>query len=76
MCKMRIDVLIKTGKKEVKVIKKDFSDYEVWVKSRPVKGAANKELIKLLSNYFGLSAGDLWIVRGVTSRRKVLEIKE
>ena len=41
---MRINVSVKAGKQESRVIKKDFGEYEVWVKARPVKGAANKEI--------------------------------
>jgi uncharacterized protein YggU (UPF0235/DUF167 family) len=73
---MKINVLVKTGKKENKVIKNDFADYEVWVKSQPVKGAVNKELINVFSDYFNIKKCKLWILRGLTSKKKVIELKE
>ena len=71
---MRMNVSVKTGKSESKVIKKDFADYEVWVKARPVKGAANKELIEVLSDYFNLKPYNLRIVKGLTSSNKIVEM--
>ena len=71
---MKLDVRVKAGKKESKVIKKDFGEYEVWVKKRPVKGAANKELIKVLADYFNVKAYNLRIVGGLTSSKKVVEL--
>ena len=73
---MRIDVNVKTGKNESKVIKKDFAVYEVWVRARPVKGAANKEIIKVLANYFNVKPYNLRIVKGLTSPVKVIELKK
>jgi len=73
---MRIDVRVKTGKSESKVIKKDFAEYEVWLKSHPVKGAANKELISVLANYFNVKKHDLMIVNGLISPQKIIELRE
>ena len=71
---MRMDVHVKSGKKENKVIKKNFGEYEVWVKSPPVKGQANKELIQVLANYFSVKPYNLRIVKGLTSSIKVVEL--
>ena len=73
---MRIDVKVKTGKNEKKVVKNDFADYEVWVKSHPIKGAANKELLETLANYFGIKTNNLRIVKGITSPIKIIDLKE
>jgi uncharacterized protein YggU (UPF0235/DUF167 family) len=72
---MRLTVHIKTGKGESKVIKHEFAVYEVWVKARPVKGAANKELIVTLANYFSVKTYNLRIVSGLTSPLKILELR-
>ena len=69
-----MDVLVKIGKKESKVIKNGFGDYEVWIKARPVKGAANKELIKVLANYFNVKPYNLRIVKGLNSPKKIVEL--
>jgi uncharacterized protein (TIGR00251 family) len=46
----------------------------VKVAAPPVEGKANKELIALLARKLGLSKGDLTIIRGHTSRNKVIAI--
>lgn len=71
---MDISVLVKTGKKESKVIKNDFGNYVVWVKSPPVKGLANKELIEVLANYFNTKANNLRIIKGFKIPHKTLRL--
>jgi uncharacterized protein YggU (UPF0235/DUF167 family) len=71
---MRINVTVKTGKNESKVIKKDFADYEVWLKAQPVRGAANKELIQVLADYFSVKPYNLRIVKGLTLPRKMVDL--
>ena len=73
---MRMDVRVKTGKKESKVIKKGFAEYEVWLKARPVKGAANNELISVLADYFNVQKYNIRIARGFTSPLKIIELKK
>jgi len=75
-CKMKIKVSVKTGKRRNKVVKHDFADYEVWVKARPVKGAANKELINVLADYFNTKAYNLRILKGLTLPVKIIELAE
>lgn len=73
---MRITVYVKTRKNESKVIKKNFAEYEVWVKSAPIKGSANKELIKTLADYFNVKTYNLRIIKGVTSSVKIIELSK
>ena len=46
----------------------------VKVAAPPVKGKANKELIAFLAQKLGLSKGDLIILKGHTSRNKLISI--
>ncbi len=69
-----MDIKVKAGKNENKVIKRDFCNYEVWVKSPPTKGLANKELIKVLANYFNIKPHNLRLVKGLTSPQKIVEL--
>lgn len=46
----------------------------VRVAAPPVKGKANKELIAFLAQKLGLNKGDLTILKGHTSRNKVISI--
>lgn len=71
---MRMDVYVKVGKGESRVIKKDYAKYEVWVKSPPIKGQANKELIEVLANYFNVKPYNLRIVKGLSSPVKIVEL--
>jgi hypothetical protein len=73
---MRIKVKVKPGKNESKVIKRDFADYEIWVKAPPIKGAANREVISVLANYFNVKAYRLRIVQGLTASMKIIELSE
>lgn len=50
----------------------------VWhlrIAAPPVRGKANKELCRFLSESLGISQGKLTIAKGMTSKRKVLVIK-
>ncbi len=47
----------------------------VKVSAPPVKGKANKELIAFLAQKLGLSKGDLTILKGHTSRNKVMAVR-
>ncbi len=50
----------------------------VWhlrIAAPPVKGKANRELIKFLSGILGVSESNLTIEKGVTSKRKVIAIE-
>jgi uncharacterized protein (TIGR00251 family) len=46
----------------------------IGVKSKPVDGQANKEIIKRLSKHFGISTGNISIKSGHRSREKIIEI--
>jgi uncharacterized protein (TIGR00251 family) len=47
----------------------------VRVASAPEGGRANKELIALVAAFLGVRRGDVSVVRGATSRRKLLEVE-
>jgi uncharacterized protein (TIGR00251 family) len=55
----------------------DFTDgvLQVKVAAPPVKGKANKELIAFLSRTLGVSRSSISIVKGHTSRNKVIAIE-
>lgn len=47
----------------------------VRIAAPPVKGRANRELIDFLSKRLGVSKGSVTIVKGLTSRKKVIAIE-
>ena len=48
----------------------------VFLSQRAVDGAANEALIEALANHFGVRKTDVTIVRGHTSRHKIVEIDD
>nr|MBA3978829.1 DUF167 domain-containing protein [Nitrosopumilus sp.] len=44
------------------------NEIEISVSSAPVKGKANKEIIKKISNYFKVKQDDVTIIRGLNSK--------
>lgn len=47
----------------------------IGIKSRPIKGEANKEIIKKLANHFGISTSKIQIKTGHKSKTKIIEIQ-
>jgi uncharacterized protein (TIGR00251 family) len=54
-----------------------FKDGVLYVKvaAPPVKGEANRELLRFLSDILGTARSNITIEKGLTSRRKVISIK-
>jgi len=50
------------------------NDIEISVSSAPVKGKANKEIIKKISNYFKVKQDDVTIIRGMNSKTKTIDV--
>ena len=48
---------------------------KVKLTSPPVEGAANEELVEFLAGHFGVRKADVRIIRGASSRLKVVELK-
>ena len=48
----------------------------VGLTAMPKKGAANRELIRKLAKYFGLSSSQIRIISGLKSRNKIVEIEK
>jgi uncharacterized protein (TIGR00251 family) len=69
---IKVRVRPRSGKREVAVA--ESGDLIVSVLSPPEKGKANRELIELLAEHFGLPASGVRIVRGGQSRLKRVEL--
>jgi hypothetical protein len=46
----------------------------VYIKAPAIEGRANKRLIEIISDYFKVKKYNITIIKGETSREKVLEI--
>ncbi len=71
-----IEVLVKPGSKEQSVKKSALEEnlLEVKLLSKPVKDAANKELIEVLSQFFGVPKNYIDILKGKHSKRKLIKV--
>lgn len=72
---MKISVTIKPSSRAPGVEKLSDSEYLVRVISPARRGKANKELIDLLANFLRIPKGNMEIVSGFKSRKKILDIK-
>lgn len=69
---MRYSVWVKfnsTGKIQV-----NGQDITICLKSKPVRGKANKELVEKLAVYFRLPNDSVHIISGLKSTKKLVEI--
>ncbi len=46
----------------------------IGIKSKPIKGQANKEIIKKLAKHFGISSSRIQIKTGHKSQEKIIEV--
>ena len=72
---MKITVICKPNAKKARVERVDGSTYRVAVRAEPEDGEANREVLGLLADYFGVPAADIVILAGQKSRRKQVGIK-
>ncbi len=71
---MLIRVHVTPNAKEPGVTKVGDGSFEVKVNEKAMDGRANKRLVEILSEHFGVSKSRIRIVRGAKSREKVLEV--
>ncbi len=49
-------------------------EISVSIKASPVRGKANRELVKKLAEYFDVSEDRIRIISGLASRKKIIEL--
>jgi uncharacterized protein (TIGR00251 family) len=69
---VKIKVIPGAPKSHIFVVASD--QLKVKLVSRPEKGKANKELVELLADHFGVARSRVRIIRGEKSKEKVVEI--
>jgi len=72
--KVLVKVKLKAKKNQAKRI--DEAHFEIAVKEPPVRGRANKTVIRLLAEYFSVRQSAVSIIAGLTSRQKVVQIEK
>ncbi|MDZ8028411.1 MAG: DUF167 domain-containing protein [Nostoc sp. SerVER01] len=71
---MQKKVKVKPNSKQQKILEQADNSLIVYLKSPPVDGKANEELIELLAEKFGVAKSDITIKSGLSSRQKLIEI--
>ncbi|MBE9211602.1 YggU family protein [Plectonema cf. radiosum LEGE 06105] len=71
---MQQRVKVKPNCKQQKIVEEEDGSLTIHLKSPPVDGKANEELIKVLSKKFGVPKSYIYIKSGATSRQKLIEI--
>ncbi|MGI2904274.1 DUF167 domain-containing protein [Tolypothrix sp. VBCCA 56010] len=71
---MHKKVKVKPNSKQQKIEEQPDGSLTVHLKSPPVDGKANEELIKLLSDKFDVPKSYITIKSGLSSRQKLVEI--
>ena len=66
---VKVKVHPASGRQEIR----ENGKLEVWLKSKPASGAANKELVELLEKHFKKPAR---IMKGWKSRMKTVEVMD
>jgi uncharacterized protein len=71
---MQKKVKVKPNSKQQKIEEQPDGSLTVYLKSPPVDGKANEELIKLLAKKFDVAKSNIIIKSGFSSRQKLIEI--
>jgi uncharacterized protein (TIGR00251 family) len=67
-------VKVKPNSKQNKITEQEDGSLIINLKSPPIDGKANQELIKLLAKKFNVPKSQVRIKLGLTSRQKLIEI--
>jgi uncharacterized protein len=71
---MKIQIKVKANSKEQKIVELKDGSLLIQLKSSPVKGKANSELIKILAKKYQVTQAQIQIKHGLTSKQKLVEI--
>lgn len=73
----RYAITVKPGSKKGPLVEvADDGSLTLYVRERAVDGAANEGVIRALSDHFAVPRSRIDIVRGHTSRSKLIEVAE
>ena len=73
---MTIQIKVKPNSRASLLEQKDDGTWLAQIKSPPVDGKANEELIALVAKHFGCRKSDVSIKSGGSSRTKLIQISD
>ena len=71
---MRVRVKAKPNAKRNKISDLGDNFFEISVKSPPIKGRANKEIVSLLAEYFKINQSQIKMIVGRSARLKLFDL--
>ncbi|MCK4473705.1 DUF167 domain-containing protein [Candidatus Parcubacteria bacterium] len=71
---MLIKVKVFPNSKKQEIIKRAKDSFDVKVKAKPIKGQANREVIKALASFLKIPESRIRMIKGFKQRNKVFEI--
>ncbi|MGB9710822.1 MAG: DUF167 domain-containing protein [Thermodesulfovibrio sp.] len=71
-----LKVIVKTGARTAGIEGIEGDVLKLKIKSQPHDGLANKELVEMLSEILNVPKSKVEIIKGKTSKHKVIKIKE
>lgn len=72
---MKKSIKVKPNSKKQAIIEEEDGSLTVHLKSPPVDGKANKELVELLAKKFGVPKSHISIQMGMSGRHKLVHIE-
>lgn len=73
---MIYQVFVKPNSKKGPLVVANGSELTVFLRAKPIDGAANAALIKLLAEYFDVARSQISIKTGKASRHKLVEVHD
>jgi len=71
---VRFRVHVKTNRSETRLVAEADDTLTLFVAAAPVKGKANREIVKWLAKKLGKASSQVRIVAGVYSNSKIIEV--
>ena len=71
---MRYAVRVRTNARKNEIRQEGANAFSISVTAPPVDGKANEKVIELIAEFLGARKSSVTIVRGLTSKKKVVEV--
>ena len=73
---MLIKVKVFPGTKKERFVKKSKDSFEIKVKAEAEHGAANKEVLRILTENLKIPKAKIRLIKGAKQRNKIFEIRD
>jgi uncharacterized protein len=70
----KLSIQVKPQARKQSITKISEQEYQIAVQAAPVAGKANEAVVELLAKYFSVPKSSVKVLRGQSSRKKLVEI--